>query len=106
MHPTIHVSSPGKGRQRLPSIPSSPIEEDLGDTATTWEGKGDEEVEADRNLVKKWKGKGREDDSPRLGAGEDEIIAGSEGYPPMQDEEAESRKIEEVCIFRKLAISF
>ncbi|KAH8119383.1 hypothetical protein DFH11DRAFT_442587 [Phellopilus nigrolimitatus] len=85
----------------LPSLPPSPTEEDLGG-ASLWQSTEDERGQSQEILVvnngkgkRKGKGKAREvvlDDGDSDGALSPNLEA---GYPPITDEEEESRKIEE-----------
>ena len=77
----------------LPSLPPSPSEEDLTKADGIW---NDEPEPA-----AKWKGKARElsevSESAPFSAEEDPLgSAASEAYPPMNDEDAETRRVEEV----------
>lgn len=96
------VPSGSQKHEPLPSLPPSPIEEDLT-RAAVWSEAEDEEDENDESLVPNndpgrsiLKGKGK--DLPRVVVGDVDSARTDigNGYPPTQDDEEESRKIEEV----------
>ena len=75
MLPAIQISSANEGHQPLSSLPPSPVEEDLGERASTLVGQpDDDDDQSTEDLVrkKKWKGKGREGDAPEGDEGEEE----------------------------------
>lgn len=88
----------------LPSLPPSPIEEDLTKADGIW---NDEPT----STSAKWKGKAREvseqSDVLPLNMREDAPLgsATSEAYPPMNDDDAETRQVEEVHALLGLALS-
>lgn len=81
--------------QLLPSLPPSPSEEDLTKADGIW---NDEPTPTSA----KWKGKAREvseqSDGVPLSPREDVPLgsATSEAYPPMSDDDADTRRVEEV----------
>lgn len=87
----------------LPSLPPSPSEEDLTKADGIW---NDEPEPA-----AKWKGKARElsevSESAPFSAEEEDPLgsAASEAYPPMNDEDAETRRVEEVRSTSSLRLS-
>lgn len=93
------------GPQPLPSLPPSPTtEEDVSSAPWT----ADEIQDTPRATTSKGKGRERLIDSPGFGytysaEGPDSppgmsADPSSEGYPPTNDDEAETRRIEEVAI--------
>ena len=89
--------------QPLPSLPPSPIEEDISRADRWTEESSSPSTLHDKSS--KAKGKQRESLDPPSPAylgldnasESDEGENGTEGYPPTKDEEAEARKVEEVC---------
>jgi hypothetical protein len=70
--------------------PALSIEEDIA-KRESWSGD-----ESDTTASQSWKGKERQLGGEENGTSEEQEDAGTAGYPPVTDDEAETRRIEEV----------
>jgi hypothetical protein len=83
--------------QPLPSLPPSPIEEDLTRLKTSWNE--DDGSDSESSPERRRKGKQRQLETAYADGSSDTLqdnASGGEAYPPVNDDAAETRRVEEV----------
>ena len=103
----LEPSGSNSGIQPLPSLPPSPTEEDLSG-ASAWHEVKDEDERLDGHRLSNGSVKGKER-AREVSLDEDEDGAEltpttTSGYPPLKDEEEESRRIEQVRLPDNLTV--